>query len=216
MSIEILKTFIWAGTTIVSVLIVALIFRTAIINFLKKTKKFSFEGVGIKMKSEAIEVQQKEEILQKESGSLLMDHTKIFRKETFDLFRSFVINETNYDKLSTDKEKFEVLLHYSIVLYIIRDFDRIYDGIFGSQIALLQFLSSKGPQDFKIFEYYYNQGVEKSEGRLKTMPLETYPRFLYSFRVIFNNQDQKVDISILGIDFLKYIVETKRDLFKDF
>lgn len=193
-----------------AVIIVFLIFKRPILNYLKTLKKFSFDGAGIKVSSEQSNVQQVE------NTSLLANVTKIFRKETFDLFRGFVRNETNYDKLLTDHEKFKTLLHYSTVFYILREFDLIYSNIFGSQIALLQLFASKGPQTFEVFETYFNFAQDKAQGALKTMTKETYPKFLYSFGLILNNQDQMVDISILGIDFLKYLTDSKKDFFKEF
>ncbi len=97
-----------------------------------------------------------------------------------------------------------------------KQFDLIYDMIFGSQIALLQLLISKGNQHQDIFGHYYNQAKEKYPEAFTNFDLDRYPKFLLSYDLLFIDKDQKVQITTLGIDFIKYLIDTRKNIYKDF
>jgi hypothetical protein len=214
---EILLSFKWPITVIVCFAIFAIILKAQIRKIFGSAKGFKIDAAGFKFqtqdeKSVALQEKTAEHI---KDTSLIENATKIFRMETLNLFTDYVKTETKYDTLATDGEKFKRLLDYSVILYIIRRFEIIYDNIFGSQIALLQALNSLGPQENTLFQHYYNQAKEKYKDAYETFSVEMYPKFLFSSQLIYTDTDQKIQISILGIDFLKYLMDTKKNIFKD-
>ncbi len=216
--IDIINTFKWPVVVLICVIFLAILFKKEIRSFFSKAKKLSLKGVGMEFETgqEQNTSVQEQRVQEKYEPSLLENATKLFRVETINLFRGHVQRETKYDQLITDKEKFDALLNYSITIYIIKHFDLIYDMIFGSQIALLQLLISTGAQDQNIFEHYYNQAKEKYPESFTNFDLDRYPKFLFSYDLLFIDKDQKVQITTLGIDFIKYLIDTRKNIYKDF
>lgn len=212
--LEILNLLKWPAV----VLLIVLIFKKELKSIFSKSKKVSFKTGGMEFESVqdqnvTVHEQNAQQIHQ---PSLLENATKLFRVETIALFQGYVQKETLYEQLHSDKEKFETLLHYAIITYIIRQFDLIYDMIFGSQIALIQLIISKGAQDMEIFEYYYNQAKAKKPEAFENFELERYPKFLFSYDLLFIDKDQKVQVTVLGIDFIKYLIDSRKNLYKEF
>lgn len=210
--IDIINTLKWPVVVIICVCFLAIYFKKELKSFFSKANKLSVKGVGMEFETGQA---QEQEVQQKQEPSILENATKLFRVETINLFRGYVQQETMYDHLNTDKEKFETLLNYSITIYIIKQFDLIYDMIFGSQIALLQLLISKGAQSQNVFEYYYNQAKERYPDSFTNFDLDRYPKFLFSYDLLFIDKDQKVQITTLGIDFMKYLVDTRKNIYKE-
>jgi len=214
---EILQILKWPITVLVSLIIIALMFKVEFSKLLSKAKGFNLKAGGFKFETQEEKlVANQDEVVEKEQQkSLLENATKIFRPETIVLFRGYVQLETKYETLSSDHDKFNRLLDYSVIIYILKRFEWIYDNIFGSQIALLQALNSLGPHDNTIFNFYYAQAKKRYPEAYEGFSLETYPKFLFSNNLIAVDNDQKIQISILGLDFLKYLIDARKNLFKD-
>ena len=151
-----------------------------------------------------------------EEKSILEKTTNIFRDETMSLFKTYIQDETNYTRFYTDKEKFEALLKYSITIYIIYRFQSIYDLIFGSQIYLLQNLNSHGLANQDILAYHYNPAKIKYPEIYENYSLDDWTAFLLNFNLISKLNDNRIEMTSVGIDFLKYITEARKNLYKDF
>lgn len=193
------------------IIIVAIVYRKKWIKWLGKSTGIKIDAFGLKFESE-----QQQNFPIKEEKSLLEKTLTIFTTETMDLFKSFVLKETKYDLLLTDKEKYETLLKYSVSLYIIYKFERIYDLIYGTQIIILQDLNSKGPQTQEIFKFYFDQTREKHPDIFDKAEAEKYAQFLYDFDLITNTKEQRISITFFGRDFLKYLVASGKNIFKEY
>jgi len=216
--IDLINTFKWPVIVLICFIFLTVYLKKHIISLFSKSKKLSFEGAGMKFETtqeSGVSIQEKD-VQENRKTSILEKSTKIFRIETINMFKEYVQQETNYEEMRTDTEKYETLLNYSTMLYIIKQFDLIYDGIFGSQIALMQFIIAKGSQDMDIFEHYYNQAKEKYKVEYENFDLDKYPKFLFSYNLLIVDKDQKVQITILGLDFIKYLTDARKNIYKDF
>ena len=86
-------------------------------------------------------------------------------------------------------------------------FERIYYLIFGSQIRLLQHLNSAFSAPKEEFKFYFDNTVELNPAFFKDYDYDQYLNFLIGNNLIDEDKNGIIAVSIIGRDFLKYIVE---------
>lgn len=217
-ALEILNALKWPITILIIVLVFIFVMKKELKIIFGKTKKLSVKGINMEFDADAeqnVKVQGQEK-QDDRLTSPIENATKFFRMETIASYREYVKKETLYDQLGTDKERVDVLLNYAITIYIIKQFDHIYDLIFGSQIALLQFLIYKGGQELTVIEHYYNSGKQKAPEVFEDFELDQYPKFLFANSLILIDNNQKLQVTTFGIDFIKYLTETRKNIFKEY
>jgi len=181
-----------------------------------------FNKERLKIKAGSFEVDlsksaQEQSVKYNEEKSVLDKATSFFREETIKHVQGYVQNETGYNTLQSDKEKFEALLKYSTAIYIISSFQRTYDLILGSQIYLLQNLNSNGGiSDQGIIEYHYNNAKTRFPEAYEKFPIEDWAAFLYNSNLMVKLKSNDVEITTIGIDFLKFLTDTKKNLYKNY
>lgn len=139
----------------------------------------------------------------------------LFRPETIEMFENAVKKETSYEDLPTAQEKIERLKNYSVILYVIKHFESIYSSIFGSQIRILEKLNTLNPETTESLKVFYDNAKERYPDFYEDYTYEQYLNFLFSFNLI-REDEGKVSLTILGIDFLKYLAETNKNLYKGY
>ena len=137
----------------------------------------------------------------------------LFRPETIDMFINAVEEETEIQKLKTDIEKIERLKNYSTIIYIMRHFDSIYNSMFGSQIRILERLNTLQPETKESLKFYYENARKNNPKFFENYPYEDYLNFLFNFTLI-RIDDGIIQLTILGVDFLKYLTESNKDVNK--
>lgn len=137
----------------------------------------------------------------------------LFRSETIDTFTSSVEVETELGQLKSDKEKVDRLKNYSTIIYIMRHFDSIYSSIFGSQIRILERLNTLQPETRETLKFYYDNAQKYNPKFYENYPYEDFLNFMFSFNLI-REDDGNIGITILGVDFLKYLTESNKDVNK--
>lgn len=189
-------------------LIIVLLIKRPIIDLINRITKIGHGGTSLEAEQQkAAEKQEKRQISNVDRA------LGLFRPETVDFFKTAVLQETNLDSFRTDKEKTELLINYSIALYIIKHYEMIYNSIFGSQLMILQQLNTFAYEDNETLKRYYDYAVKSNPKFYDNYSFEEYIEFLYSFNLIME-EDSRLRITILGIDFLKYITETGKSLSK--
>mgnify|MGYP003109586545 CR=1 FL=1 len=137
----------------------------------------------------------------------------LFRPETIEMFVNAIEKETKIEKLKNDNEKIERLKNYSTIIYIMRHFDSIYSAIFGSQIRILERLNTLQPESRDSLKFYYESAKKHNPKFYENYPYEDYLNFLINFMLI-REDNGIIQLTILGVDFLKYLTESNKDVNK--
>lgn len=186
------------------VLIIVLLIRKPIVDLINRITKIGHGDTSVE-----VEQQKAVEKLEKRKVSNVDKVLGLFREETVEYFKSAVFQETNIEALKSDKEKADHLLNYSIAIYIIKHYEMVYNAIYGSQLMLLQQLNTFAVENSDSLKRYYEYAVEKNPKFYESYSYDEYLGFLYSFSLIIEESD-KISITILGVDFLKYLTETSK------
>jgi hypothetical protein len=98
------------------------------------------------------------------------------------------------------------------------DFEKIYNGIFGTQIAILDSLikDTTGGIFYTVIGTVYEQW-RQNDDLLKNYPLNDYLQFLVNAGLITffeNNGVRKYRITDKGLDFIGYVEKNKYPKFK--
>lgn len=186
------------------VLIIVLIIRRPIVSLINRVTKIGHGGTTLEALQQQVAEQQ-----EKKKISNFAQALGLFRPETVEFFRDAVYSETEIKKLITDKEKVDHLIDYSIVLYIIKHYESIYNSIFGSQILMLQQLNTLVSEDKESLRRYYSYAQKLNPKFYDGYSYEQYLEFLFTFNLITDEKGE-IKITILGVDFLKYLTETNK------
>lgn len=111
--------------------------------------------------------------------------------------------------LQNDKEKIEVLVRIAASARIEKEFSDIAHTIFGSQLDLLVQLSGT-PSGFQIerAESIFKQAQETYPDTHKNRTIEEWLKFIISNNLI-TIENNKIDITRYGSDFLKFLVDAR-------
>jgi hypothetical protein len=192
----------------VLILIIFFVLRKEIVSLVNRVTKIGLAGTTVEAQQ-----QQKVQGQEKKKISNIERSLGLFREETIELFKGFVFKETDIDNIKNDNDKIEHLLNYSVIIYILKHFGTIYDSIYGSQLLILQQLNSSTSEDMNSLKHFYDKAVEQNPKGYEDYSYESYLNFLTSFNLIVQERD-KIKITILGVDFLKFITETNKSFNK--
>jgi len=137
----------------------------------------------------------------------------LFRTETIEGFKEAVEKEADIEKLTTQEQKIEQLTKYSITLYIIKHFEQLYFSIYGSQLHILQHLNTFPDETKDSLKRFYDYAVEKYPNFYENYSYDEYINFLFNLSLI-TEKNGTVGITIMGVDFLKYLTEVGRNFNK--
>lgn len=214
--IEMILNFISSISWPLVCFIIITYFKKPISRFLKRVQKVSYGDASIerqvkKQRDEKIE----NDILQKGKDFTYIDETLHKFSETSREFALQVIeNEVKISEVEDDQQRSERLLKYSQLLIIIKNAERIYRLIYGSQIRLLQKLNyaSEKSEDVK---YFYDSAVEFFPDIYQNYSYQSYLDFLVSQRLIsFDKENDLLIIKEEGRDFLRYLTESNSQIEK--
>jgi hypothetical protein len=204
--VEIIDTVKWP----ILVLIVVLIFVKPIKNFLYRMTKIGYGDKALEATQQAVSKTRQER-----EHNVVDRALGLFRPETIESFSEMVKSESDISKLKDDGAKVERLLNYSTIIYIMKHFDNIYSNIFGSQIRLLETLNTLQPETKESLKFHFDSANKYHPNFYKNYSYDRYLKFLYYYNLI-REDNGNIGITILGVDFLKYITETNKDVNKAF
>jgi hypothetical protein len=208
-SVKILGIITWPIVT----LIIFLILREPLKNFINNIKKIGYGSAGIETEQSNKQADDDEkspiELLTKGASNKAIDKAiSLFSDETMEEFKKAVIKETLLDNFNTPIEKLEILLKYSQLIYLIMHFGKIYNSIYGSQLSLLQRLNSSIFENKDTLKPFYDFAKSTFPKTFEGYTYENYLDYLISFNLILVETGGTIKITIFGRDFLKYIIET--------
>jgi hypothetical protein len=205
--ISILEVLAWPTI----VLIVFLILRKPLKVFIGRIKSIGIKGAGIEAevpkKQSASDGSTIEKLIKETPNKNLERIKSTLSPETLEFFKSAVLNESNVDSFNTAEEREGILFSYSQLIYMILQFNKIYVLIYGSQIRILQRLNSSDDETLDSLIVYFELAKSNHPEFYKDYPYDAYLNFLLSYQLIVIVED-KVSITPIGKDFIKYIIES--------
>ena len=206
---ELLKTIAWPTVS----LIVLFVLKAPISDLIRRIKKIGYDKAGIETESINTQKDKKDkkpiDFLSRESNNKNIEKAlALFKPETIEYFENAIKLETNLESYKEPTDRVNVLYRYSQALYLIMHFNRIYERIFGSQIRLLQILNGSQREDKRSLKVFYDSVKDRNPSVFENYPYDQYLEFLKSNDLILFEPNGEIKITILGRDFIKYIVET--------
>lgn len=220
-AIQILNIIVWP----IALIIITLLFKKQLRDLINRIKRISVKNLDIQSPHQDENFGVRDELLKKEissgkeneNGRLIFDQLiDLFSDDTIMKVRKSIVEITHIDlTLLKNEKQNEVLLRYTMALYIILSFQQIYGYIFGSQLALLQKINSSSLETKASLKHYYDEAKQIYEKFYQKYSYEEYMMFLVQYGLIIVD-GEKVFISKYGRDFLKYLTEAGISLEKNF
>lgn len=139
-------------------------------------------------------------------ASSLEKSLSLFSDATRSKIQEVVENESEISAVETDKERAEILFNYSEAILTILIFERIYNLIFGSQLAILNYLNSSFNESLSSIKFFYENAI-KNYPDLANYSYEQYIAFLHRNELVEIDENSNIIISWRGRDFLKFLIQ---------
>ena len=204
--LDFLSSIAWPLTTI----IIFLVLKNPITNFINNIKKFTYGGTGIETNS----VKQKEEdedylaelLGDGQDASNLDKVLAKFSDSALNAIDEIIENETQISSVEGLQNKYDRIYKYAKLLILVKTAEKIYSLIYGSQIRMLQRLNYSQVETKTELKVYYDNAVKNNPVGYKDYTYESYLNFLVQNALIYI-ENENVSITDAGRDFLRYIVE---------
>ena len=213
--IDFLEVLIWPIVAIV----VVLILKRTIINLINRITKIGYGKLGAEATQQQQQIENPDKTLLEQSAhesknEIVEKALGLFSQQTIERAKSVVNNESNVNEISDIKDKVDVLHKYSQALYLILSFERIYNVIFGSQLYILVLVNTKNTDTKASLKRYYDDAVKDYPKFYETYSYDDYFAFIENGELITLNENGNYEITFLGRDLLKYLVETGKSINK--
>lgn len=212
MIMELCKILIWPLVTI----IIVFILRKTIINLINRINKIGFGGIAAEASRQKEEIDRVlPEQGQKISGKneLVEKGLGIYSEYTLERASVVVDEESKVQTFDRSEDKINILYKYSQALYLLLNFERTYNTIFGSQLYLLERVNTH-TESKESLKNFYDIAVKSYPEFYANYPYEQYLNFLINRDLIIFDENGNCSITWLGRDFLKFLVETGRTINK--
>ena len=211
-----LEVLIWPIVAIVAVLIL----RRPIINLINRMNKIGFAGVSAEASQQRQETVEKGLPDQEKKIDAKNDTVDkilgLFSNQTIERAVTVVNNESKVNEAQETEQKIEILHKYSQALYLILSFERIYNVIFGSQLFILDRVNTGSDETKDSLKTFYDSAVSRFPEFYATYQYDDYFNFLISNELLVKKEDETYNITWIGRDFLKFLVENGKSLGKKY
>ncbi len=205
---ELVNALIWPTV----VVIIILIFKKQIQSLISRITKVGYGDKYIEAEQEIDVKKQKKDNKKVPEVSKIDRVLNFFQPETINTFLQEVDKDTNIETFEEETQKIELLRKYASIIFLMLHFDRIYYLIFGSQIKILQQLNKLLPETRESLRIFYDE-IKRSSVIFDNYSYEDYLNFLFSYSLI-REDDGVVSLTILGSDFLKYLLDSNKSFNK--
>lgn len=214
--IQIILTFISSIAWPLIVLILFFVFRLPLTNFLNNIKKFSYGSAAVETNTEKSQNEQIDKL--ENIDERLINHNFInfltkFSTQTNEELEEIIEKETKFSEIKNFEAKTEQLYNYSKLIILLKNFERIYYVIFGSQIRILQRLNYSFTENKNDLKFYYENVAKVYPEIFKNYNYDDYLDFLFANKLI-NKETDTITITTFGQDFLRYLIESNLSLEK--
>lgn len=194
-------------------LIVLFVLKKPIVDLFARIRKIGSDRVAVEVDSpNKQKVDDNEEPINLIAGlsnnEKIENALKLFDQSTLELFSNAIKNETNLEAITNSDDREKTLFRYSQALYIILHFNKIYNAIYGSQLRILQILNGSTKETTKSMKFLYDIARDHHPKFYENYDYHQYLNFLKSYDLITIGSSDKLDITIIGRDFLKYVIES--------
>jgi len=214
---EIFKILAWPIAVIIIVLMVVLILKKSIIDILSRVTKLKY-GDTVAEVSKSLQDKAEQSLLGQSQSDRPNENIEralgLFSQSTLDRAKTFIENESGIHEINDINFKVETLIKYSEALYLILSFESIYNMIFGSQLYILDYVNTDRSQTKNDLRSFYDAAKDKYPDFYNSYSYDDYFEFLINHELIAINSTNCCEITWLGRDFLKYLVETAKTINK--
>lgn len=208
--LQFLEIIIWPLCLIIIAITFMLLFRAPLLSFIERATKIGNDKFSINADQKLDKKQ-----IETKNSSYIDSAYGMFKEGTMNWFRKVVAENSKYEGLDDDSKKIETLVRYSAVMSLVNNFEFIYYNIYGSQIALLREINKSTNSTKSSVEYIYIEAKKQYPDLYKEYSYDKYLNFLKGVNLILIN-NEKLVITDLGVDFLKYLLDAKKDENKHF
>lgn len=204
--LEFLSSISWPLITIV----VFLYLKEPLKNLINNIKKIGYGNTGIETGHNTSQNEGDNSILEilgdGKDFSYLDNLMAKFSQNTLDQIDKTIENETSISKVDGLQNKYDRIYKYAKTLVLVKNAERIYSLIYGSQIRLLQRLNHTTTETKNDLKFYYDTALKNYPNLYETYSYESYLSFLSNNELI-TIINENVTITTIGKDFLRYIIE---------
>lgn len=197
---------IWPAVAVICIIVIGiaalLILRPALLRLFDRVSKVSKDGVALESSQERrIDSSPMQlsfpELMKMPISATVLERERNIKDQLHDL------------NLQNDKEKIEALIRVTATARIETEFANIAHTIFGSQVELLVQLAGT-PQGSKMShaETIFKQAQELFPEIHNDRNIDVWLRYLLTNNLVKVEAD-KIDITQIGSDFLKFLVDAR-------
>lgn len=205
---KILELFTWPIAVVILGVFALLLFKRPLVSLLERTKSFGKEGwqsleAGAKVAPQsAAALPTEPRVLAIPSESAVVSG-----------FEVAIRNDLAARQFADAAEREAYVIRLAAEAQRAMLFEYFYSLIYGSQLAVVQLLNS-GPQDVAALEPFYQRGKEVAPHVYETYSFHQWLAWMEITAQLIRRNGDAVEVSMLGREFLKYIVGRGYSLFK--
>lgn len=212
-TLEVMKIVIWP----IVVIICFLALKKTIIDLINRINKIGYGNLAAETSPQQNKNQDKT-LLEKsklvEKNDIVEKTLGLFSPETLDKAIEMIDNESKVNEIKDVNDKAEVLHKYSQALYLIITFERTYNLLFGSQLYIIQRVNTTTSETKTSLKRFYDDVHKLYPEFYETYSYDDYFAYLIKSNLIILLDNDSCQITFLGKDLLKYLVETGQPLNK--
>ncbi|WP_348741308.1 hypothetical protein [Tenacibaculum sp. 190524A05c] len=183
-------------------------------------KKIGYGGAGIETnygKNQEDEKTLLERLGDGQDESYLDNALTKFSEFTLNRADEIIEDETKISSVDGLQNQYDRIYKYSKLLVLIKNFEKMYDSMYGSQIRLLQRLNHMTTESKEDLKLYYNYAKDNFPNTYKNYSYDAYLNFMFAQGVIIQeNGTENISISVIGKDYLRYLLEANLSLEKPY
>lgn len=197
-----LDALIWPGVVVICVIAAFLIFRPAWMVLIGKISKAGKDGIAFEgsqeRRNDSSPIQLSfPELMKMPISATVLERERNIKSQLHDL------------NLQNDSEKIEALIRVTATTVIETEFTNIAHTIFGSQVDLLiQLAGTPQGSTLRRAEEIFKQAQELHPDIHNDRTFDIWLKYLLSNNLITIEND-KIDITRVGGDFLKFLVDAR-------
>lgn len=207
--IELMRVMAWPLFCLITVVIL----KDSLRDLIKRIRRIGNDSVGIDASANNEQSTTTNEnplniLSRKSSNDSIEKALGFFNEDTLNFFKEFINRETQLESIISSEDKVSTLYRYSQILYLFIHFNRAYNQIFGSQLSLLHALCGSPNETKDSLKIFYTNAKSQNPKFFDHYSYEQYLEFLVTNHLIKVVNANTIQITPIGRDFLKFIIET--------
>lgn len=194
---QLVATVVWPVVVLVIALVAIFAFRTQLAALISRTKKFGKGGLET---FDAQPPQPTEEKKGVDEFFRSFDNPMVLDAE------ALILKDLKNRKIEAPADREKTLLRALAVSNIVQHFERVHGIIWASQLTCLRYLNPRDDGvDIAELRPLYESAKADYPSWYENQPFERWLNFLQVFNLILD-RDSRVFITVVGREFLKYLV----------